>query len=94
MENLTRYNVKGHIDRYGDWQSGLWKNKDGWLVKFNDIKELLNTPTNKQSVPFSFDDIEEEFKSFAKSSYDYSLYSCGAMDMFNFIVTKLNSTRL
>ncbi len=52
------------------------------------------TSTNKQSVPFSFDDIEEEFKGFAKSSYDYSLYACGALDMFNFIVAKLNSTRL
>ena len=92
--NFTRYSSKGYFDRYDEWRNRMYEDERGGWVKFKDIEDILKTSTNMQGIPFSFDEIKEEFKSFAKSSYDYSLYSCGAIDMFNFIVAKLNSTRL
>ena len=94
MANVTRY-TPAYINT-GDKEEIVFVNEeDGVWVTFTDHEEALRSATtNMQSIPFSFEDIEEDFKLFAKSSYDYSLYSCGAMDMFNFIVAKLNSTRL
>jgi len=50
MSNLTRYNF--WRDSIADCYCGMEEIADGEYVKFDDIKELLNTAHNSQSTPF------------------------------------------
>ena len=56
MSNLTRYDHES--DPYGLCDmcgSKMVESVDGDYVKFDDIKELLNSSHNKQSTPFTCD---------------------------------------
>ena len=48
MSNLTRYHVKFHSERYGGPVYMFFESPEGEYVKFDDIKELLNTAHNSR----------------------------------------------
>jgi len=52
MSNLTRYKMRIEDSPSGECQAVLpVASKEGRWVKFDDIKELLNSSHNKQSTP-------------------------------------------
>jgi hypothetical protein len=53
MSNLTRYFCESSEDQDGFPVASMKEHAEGEWVKFEDIKELLNTSTDKQSTPLS-----------------------------------------
>ena len=85
LKNLTRYDLTA--DRISDGNSWLEKHELGAWVKFSEVKELLNTSTNKQS--FQFPELGEVVKSVLRKfprgylpSHDGDLIN----HVYNFIV--------
>lgn len=86
MSNLKRYSLQNIAWGDGDCHT-MEESVDGTFVKFDDIKELLNSPHNTGSPKLPIDYLEVENKLNAKSRtlFEYSNYEQGVKDCYKLL---------